>query len=456
MKTWNEECGVIGVWNHEEASKLVYLGLYAMQHRGQESTGIVMLNEEGLHVQHKGLGLVADVFKAEELDRLQGRCGVGHVRYSTTGLNQLANAQPLTAQLMGGPIAIAHNGNIVNSEDLRDQLKKQGAIFQGTNDTECLLHMLARHPSIDLARSLHDSLLSIRGAFSMVVLTKSRLIAARDPYGFRPLSLASKVNERGEVGYFVASESCAFDLLGAKYEREILPGEILVIDKNGIHSEQFIQTKSKQARCVFEHIYFSRPDSYVFGLSVYETRKEFGRMLARQSQIDADMVIPVPDSGVPSALGYSQESKIPFELGIIRNHYVGRTFIQPHQSIRSFGVKIKLNPQKRILAGKKVIVIDDSIVRGTTSRKIIRLIRQSGAKEVHLRISSPPTTGPCFYGVDTPRRTELIASEKSVEEIRKFVEADSLEFLSIESLSCALGSDANHYCSACFDGNYPV
>lgn len=449
-----DECGVFGVWNHEEASKLTYLGLYAMQHRGQESAGIVTLKNSN-HIVHKGLGLVGDVFKESDLERLQGDVAVGHVRYSTTGQNLLTNAQPLVAHLVNGPVALAHNGNIVNSEKLKSQLKAEGAIFQGTNDTEILLHQLARVPSSDIVECLKKSLPHLVGAYSFVILTHDKLVAMRDPLGFRPLVLGRKRNSAGTWASVVASETCAFDLIGAEFVREIEPGEIFWIDQHGEHSARFAES-SKLAKCIFEHVYFSRPDSVVFGKSVYESRKNMGRILARENPVDADIVIPVPDGGVPAALGYSAESGIPFEQGIIRNHYVGRTFIQPTQAIRSFGVKIKLNPQTAVLSGKRVIVIDDSLVRGTTSKKVMSLIRQAGAKEVHLRIASPPTTGPCYYGVDTPQKSELIAAQQSLEEIRKFVEADSLAYLSNEGLYAALKDQSKSFCAACFDGDYPT
>lgn len=452
-RQWKEECGVFGIWNHPEAARLAYLGLYAMQHRGQESAGIVSLHQKN-HIHHIGLGLVGDVFKDADLERLQGSAGIGHVRYSTTGQNLLTNAQPLVAQLLNGPVAVAHNGNIVNNEVLRQELKKQGSIFHGTNDTEIILHLLSKHPSSDLIVALKDAVKAIEGAFSFVVLSHDKLVAIRDPWGLRPLVLGRKAIEGGWARV-VASETCAFDLIGAEFEREIAPGEIFWIDEKGEHSERYSE-KGRTAHCIFEHVYFARPDSVVFGRSVYESRKSFGRMLARENPVGADVVIPVPDSGVAAAIGYSAESGIPFELGIIRNHYVGRTFIQPQQSIRDFGVKIKLNPQSAVLAGKKVIVIDDSLVRGTTSRKIVNLIRQAGAKEVHLRIASPPTTGPCYYGVDTPQKSQLIAARHSVEEIRAFVGADSLSYLSIEGLFKAVQGRHNEFCAACFDGQYPT
>lgn len=454
-----EECGIVGVWNHEEAARLSYLGLYAIQHRGQESAGIVSL-DKGQHIQHKGLGLVGEVFQENDLVRLSGNASIGHVRYSTTGQNLLANAQPLTAALMNGPVAIAHNGNIVNSKQLKKELQVQGAIFQGTNDTESVLHLLSRVDSSDIIECLKQSMSKLEGAFCFVLLTDDRLIAIRDPYGFRPLVLGRKLNEKNEWSYILASETCAFDLIGAELVREIEPGEIFWIDKEGQHSLNFSSNKLKTAKCVFEHIYFSRPDSVVFGKSVYESRKQFGRHLARENPIEADLVIPIPDSGVPSAIGYSSESGIPFELGIIRNHYVGRTFIQPQQSIRSFGVKIKLNPQSAVLKGKKVIVVDDSMVRGTTAKKIIGLIRQAGAKEVHMRIASPPTVAPCYYGVDTPQKDQLIAARLGLEDIRQFIEADSLQYLSLEGLFASVDGKSSgpekSFCAACFDSKYPT
>lgn len=452
--SWREECGVFGIWNHEEAARLTYLGLYAMQHRGQESAGIVSLYN-GQHIAHKGLGLVADVFPDQELQRLQGGVAIGHVRYSTTGQNLLMNAQPLTAQLYNGPVALAHNGNIVNNEGLRQELKSQGAIFHGTNDTETVLHLLSRNPSNQLIPALKESLKKLDGAFSIVVLSHDKLVAVRDPYGFRPLVLGKKQNQDGGWARVVASETCAFDLIGATYEREIAPGEIFWVDEQGEHSEMFAEA-SRSAHCIFEHIYFARPDSVVFGKSVYESRKKFGAQLAKETGVPADVVIPVPDSGVAAALGYSLQSGIPFELGIIRNHYVGRTFIQPQQSIRDFGVKIKLNPQSAVLAGKRVVVIDDSLVRGTTSKKIINLIRAAGAKEVHMRIACPPTTGPCYYGVDTPQKSQLIAAQQSVEQIKEYIGADSLGYLSIEGMFHAIQDSKNRFCAACFDGQYPT
>lgn len=444
-----EECAVFGIWNHIESSRMTYLSLYAMQHRGQESAGIVTLSNNE-HLIHKGLGLVGDVFTEDELQRLKGNAAIGHVRYSTTGQNLLANAQPLTAELVRGPLAIAHNGNIVNHKTLKTQLRSRGAIFQGTNDTEIILHLLSKNHELPIIEALKKELPNVEGAFSFVLLNQNKMIALRDPWGFRPLSI-------GRLGgaYVVASETCAFDLIGAEYLRDVEPGEIVWFDENGLHSIFYAQNERK-AQCIFEHVYFARPDSKVFGLSVYESRKNLGKLLAKESPVEADLVIPVPDSGVPAAIGYSQESGIPFEFGIIRNHYVGRTFIQPTQGIRDFGVKIKLNPQSEILRGKRVIVIDDSLVRGTTSKKIINLIRNAGAKEVHFRIASPPTVNPCYYGVDTPQKEQLIASHYTREQIQEFVGSDSLAYLSTAGLFQSVNSDNTKFCAACFGEKYPT
>lgn len=455
MKPWHDECAVFGAWGDPEAGRMTYLGLYAQQHRGQESAGIVTTNE-GVHITRKGPGLVGAVFNESDLIQLQGSGGIGHVRYSTSGGSHHSNVQPLTANLFNGPVALAHNGNIVNGSVLRDELKAQGAIFQSTSDTECLLHLLARHPSNNVITCLKDSLPRLVGAFSLVLLTHDRLVVARDSLGFRPLVIGRRPLGDGRFSWVVASETCAFDLIGAQLVREVEPGEIVWFDDQGEHRERFQEPRANTAKCVFEHVYFARPDSRVFGLSVYESRKRMGEILAQESPIDADVVIPVPDSGVPAALGFSRESGIPFELGIIRNHYIGRTFIQPSQSIRSFGVKIKLNPQLAILKGQRVVVIDDSLVRGTTSQKIIRLVRAAGAKEVHFRIASPPTTGPCFYGVDTPKRSQLIAAGHTLEQIREYIDADSLAYLSIEGMMKAVGGSQNDFCAACFDGRYPT
>jgi amidophosphoribosyltransferase len=452
---FRDECGVFGIWNHPEASRLTYLGLYAIQHRGQESAGIVTLKGE-THFVKKGLGLVADVFDDQSLSELPGDAAIGHVRYSTTGMNSIANAQPLAAQLYNGPIAVAHNGNIVNAQPLKDELRSCGAIFQGTSDSEIILHLVARSASDDFVRCLKASLDRLEGAFSLAALSHKALVAVRDPHGFRPLVLGQFDElHNGRPSYVVASETCAFDLIGARFVREIEPGEIFWVDEKGTHSIFLEKKLENSAKCVFEHVYFARPDSLVFGESVYEVRKRAGQILARENGVPADIVIPVPDSGVPSAIGYAAESGIPFELGIIRNHYIGRTFIQPQQSIRDFGVKIKLNPQMAVIKGKRVVVIDDSLVRGTTSRKIVGLIRSAGATEVHLRIAAPPTISPCYYGVDTPEKSQLIAANQSLESIRQFVGADTLSYLSLEGLKEAVRGEKG-YCSACFDGKYPT
>jgi amidophosphoribosyltransferase len=457
-KTWKDECGVFAIWNHPDSARLTYLGLYAQQHRGQESCGIVTLHQKQ-HIIQKGLGLVGDVFNDKNLSLLVGNSAIGHVRYSTTGQNLIGNAQPLTSNLLNGPVALAHNGNIVNQSILREALQREGSIFQGTNDTEILLHLMARNPSNDLLTAFAESAEQLVGAYSFVVMSEDRILAARDPLGFRPLVLGQLVSDLG-ISYVVASESCAFDLIGAEYIREIEPGEILEISKSGLKTQKMNIDQSlysqKQAPCVFEHVYFSRPDSNVFGISVYESRKKFGEQLAIESGVDADLVIPIPDSGIAAALGFSQKSGIPFEFGIIRNHYVGRTFIQPAQAIRDFGVRVKLNAQANVLKGKRVIVIDDSLVRGTTSQKIILLLKQAGATEVHMRIASPPTIGPCYYGVDTPEKSQLIASHQSIDEIKNFIGADSLSYLSLQGMFKALSRSPKTFCSACFSGEYPT
>ncbi len=452
---WHEECAVFGIWNDSEAAQMTYLGLYAQQHRGQEAAGIVSCDAAGTHTAHKGMGLVGDVFSDGDLQRLKGRSALGHTRYSTTGESDLTNVQPLTAQLFNGPVAIAHNGNIVNSHILRRQLSQQGSIFQGTTDTECLLHLIAKSASNDLIECLKQTLPQLQGAYSLLLLSHDRLVAARDPLGFRPLVIGQRPLEEGSHSWVFASETCALDLIGAHFVREVEPGEMVWLDESGLHSDRFAP-QGKMAQCVFEHVYFARPDSKVFGLSVYESRKKMGEILAEESPVDADMVVPVPDSGVPAAIGYASKSGIDFELGIIRNHYIGRTFIQPSQSIRNFGVRIKLNPQTEVLKGKRVVVIDDSLVRGTTSQKIIRLVRQAGAREVHFRIASPPTIGSCFYGVDTPKKSQLIAAHQGVEEVRRFIGADSLSYLSIHGMMRAVSGTNRGFCAACFDGSYPT
>ena len=446
----HEECGIFGVFNHQEASNLTYLGLYALQHRGQEACGIVSSDGHDLYA-HKGMGLVADVFGNQEIfKKLPGRSAIGHVRYSTTGSSVLKNVQPIMVNYSRGSIAVAHNGNLVNAQRIKDELEAWGSIFQTTMDTEIIIHLLATSKANSLLDRLTDALSQVTGAYSLLFLTESRMIAARDPQGFRPLCL-------GRLGsaYVVASESCALDLIEATFIREIEPGEIVEITSSGMTS-YFPLKKTIPAPCIFEFVYFARPDSFIFGKNVYTVRKELGRQLAREHRLEADIVIPVPDSGVPAAMGYAEESGINFELGLIRNHYVGRTFIEPQQSIRHFGVKIKLNPVREILSGKRVVVIDDSIVRGTTSRKIVKMVRNAGASEVHMMISSPPTSYPCYYGIDTPNRKELISASHTIEEIRRYITADSLGYLSEEGLLKAVGTSNTGYCKACFSGGYPI
>ena len=445
----NEECGIFGVYGHPEAANLTYLGLYALQHRGQEGSGIC--SSDGRHLfLEKSRGLVADVFSEKRLKRLPGHTAIGHNRYSTAGSSVLRNVQPIVANFALGTLAIAHNGNLVNATELRESLENEGAIFQSSSDSEVIVHLIAHAKGDDFNERVLHALKQINGAFSLLIMREKELIAVRDPYGVRPLSLGVK-----DGAYIVASETCAFDLIGATYIRDIEPGEVFIMGEQGLRSLRL--NYIKKAFCVFEFIYFSRPDSNIFGgVNVNEMRKEFGRQLARESHIEADLVIPVPDSGVPAAIGFSEESKIPFDFGLIRNHYVGRTFIEPKNHIRHFGVKIKLNPVRQLLEGKRLIVIDDSIVRGTTSKKIVKMLREGGgAKEVHLRISSPPTIGPCFYGIDTPTRQELIASSHLIEEIKKYVTADSLTYLSLQGLKGII-PDPHNYCTACFDNQYPI
>lgn len=434
---------------------MTYLGLYAQQHRGQEGAGIVSLHE-GKHILKKGFGEVGAVFSEDKLQTLKGEAAIGHVRYSTSGKKEdtLHDIQPLGGEIAAGPFYFAHNGNILNAETLKKRLKEKGSLFRGTSDSEILIHLVAQSPYEDILTSLKKTLPLLKGAYNFVILLKDRLVAVRDPLGMRPLVLGKRSLQNGRTSYVVASESCAFDLIGAQLVREIEPGEIFSVGKEGERSETFASS-TRKARCVFEHVYFSRPDSFVFGSSVYESRKKMGRQLAKESFVDADVVIPVPDSGVPAALGFSQESKIPYEMGIVRNHYVGRTFIQPSQSIRSFGVKIKLNPQACVLKGKKVVVVDDSLVRGTTSRKIVRILRQFGAKEVHFRVSSPPIISPCYYGIDTPSEEELIASQKTSKQIKEYIGADSLHYLSEEGLRECVFPNKEH-CFACFNKKYPI
>ena len=446
---FREACGVFGIYGHPEAANLAYLGIYAMQHRGQESAGIA--SSDGQLVRaHRAMGHVADVFNAPVLATLPGTMAISHVRYSTTGSSHISNAQPFLIDCAHGQIAIGHNGNLVNARELRDDLVREGSIFQTNSDTEVVLHLYARSRAGTLDQAIVDSVSQVRGAFSFVMLTNDRLIAVRDPHGFRPLAL-------GRLGdaWVVCSETCAMDLIGATYERDVEPGEVLIIGPSGVKSLHPF-APARLAHCVFEHVYFARPDSYVFGQSVNEVRTNLGRILAREAPVDADVIVPIPDSGVCAAVGYAEESGIPMRMGLIRNHYVGRTFIQPQQSIRHFGVRVKLNPVRSILEGKRVVLIDDSIVRGTTSRKIVRMVKAAGAREVHMRISCPPTISPCFYGVDTPQRSELIAATHTLPEIRKYLDAESLSYLSLEGMLSAVGDGRASYCTSCYTGNYPV
>ncbi len=443
-------CGIFGIEGSDDAANLTYLGLYALQHRGQESAGIVTSDGQRLRLE-KGMGLVSDVFTEPRMDALPGDRAMGHVRYSTAGDTVSANAQPIVIDCHRGPIALAHNGNIVNAPLLRHELEAAGSIFQSSSDTEVILHLYARSHREKLEDAIAASLSKVMGAFSLLFLTPDALVAARDPWGFRPLCIG-----RLEGGYIVASETCALDLIDAEYLRDVEPGELVVIDRDGLRSFRPFPPEPVR-QCVFEHVYFARPDSLVFGRNVLSSRLLLGRQLARESPADADIVVPVPDSGMGAALGYSQESGLPFQWGLIRNHYVGRTFIEPRQAIRSFGVKVKLNAVRSVLEGKRVVLIDDSIVRGTTSRKIVSMVREAGAREIHMRVSSPPTTGPCYYGIDTPTKGELIAATHGLDEIRRYIGSDSLAYLSQEGLLASVGDPAgNRFCTACFTGRYPV
>jgi len=482
---FHDECGVIAVYNHPEAAKLAYLGLYAQQHRGQESAGIVSSNGKKIY-PHKAMGQVAEVFTEDVLKSLRGNLAIGHTRYSTSGDTVLLNAQPLTVGFNKGLVSIAHNGNLTNARQLRKRLEESGSIFQTTSDTEVIMHLIARSDKKDFQTALAESLLQVEGAYSLVLLHGDQIYAVRDPQGFRPLvigflpqpglpsvvpklpggwpaegsgpqggSQPSGPQPGKEVAYVFASETCAFDLIGARYWAEVQPGEIVRVDPEGLHVSHFAPP-TPHAFCIFEHVYFSRPDSQIFGRSVHQSRENLGRLLAREAPADADIVVPVPDSGVAAAVGYAAESGLPFKLALIRNHYVGRTFIEPEQSIRDFGVKLKLNPVRSILEGQRVVLVDDSIVRGTTSRKIVRIIRGAGAREVHVRISCPPTVAPCFYGIDTPTQKELIAWNHSIEEIRQYIGADSIAYLSLEGLRQAVGDPQGEFCTACYTGHYPT
>jgi amidophosphoribosyltransferase len=460
-----DECGVFGIFGvgqETDAASFTYLGLHALQHRGQESAGIVSSDGRALHVQ-RGMGLVTDVFTTDVISKLPGEAAIGHVRYSTAGASHLKNCQPIAIQYAGGAVAVAHNGNLVNAEALRGELEGLGSIFQTTSDTEVILHLMARvapeRPGTLGSTEHHlaairTALCRIAGAYSLIFLTERAMIGVRDPMGFRPLVLG-----RLKGNWILASETTALDLIEAEYVREVEPSEMIVVDDRGLRSERLGASPgptSRLGRCVFEHIYFARPDSIVFGRSVHEVRAAFGAQLARDSRVEADVVIAIPDSGVPAAVGYARESGIPYDVGLVRSHYIGRTFIEPRQSIRHFGVKLKLNGVKSVLGGRRVVVVDDSIVRGTTSRKIVKMIRAAGAREVHLRISSPPTRWPCFYGIDTPTRQELIASSHTEREIADYVTADTLSYLSVEGMYAALGERREGFCDACFTGEYLV
>ncbi len=448
---FRDECGVVGVWNHSEAARLAYLGLYALQHRGQEAAGIVAAspNRGGL-VGVNGPGQVAEIFDVAALDALAGQAAIGHTRYSTAGESNLENTQPIQIECKFGQIAVCHNGNLVNAHLLRRQLVERGSIFRTTSDTEVLVHLFAKSGQTEELEAVVEAVRQAEGAFSLLFLTQDALYAVRDPRGFRPLLLG-----KAAEGYVVCSETCALDLVDGEYLRDLEAGELLRIDGDGVHSLQIFD-EQPISQCIFEQVYFARPDSRIFGRDVYRTRITLGRSLAQSAGVEADVVVPVPDSGLIAALGYSQASGIPMEMGLIRNHYVGRTFIEPRQSIRNFGVRVKLNPVPSVLKGRRVVLIDDSIVRGTTSRKLVELARNAGASEVHFRVSSPPTTGPCHYGIDTPLRSELIAASQSVEEIRRFLGADSLAYLPLEALEASVEEDRGRYCTACFSGNYPL
>jgi len=447
---FKDECGVFGLWPELEASRQTYLGLYALQHRGQEAAGICSRDGVKLHL-HKGLGYVADIFTEATLDRLPGNGAIGHTRYSTTGGNVASAAHPFLVEGRFGQLALCHNGNLTNTESLRKRLIQAGQVFSSPSDSEVILALINRAGAATLEEAVMEALGQVQGAYSLLILTQDQLLAVRDPHGFRPLAMA----QLGEATVF-SSETCAFDLVGADYVREVEPGEVVIVDAQGVHS-RFPQPRVRPKPCVFEHVYFARPDSLVYGQSVMATRRDMGRLLARRHPVAADLVVPVPDSGVSAALGFAEASGIPFEFGLIRNHYVGRTFIEPRQSIRSFGVKVKLNPVRELLKGKRVVLVDDSVVRGTTSRKIVQMVRAAGASEVHMRISSPPTTHSCFYGIDTPSRDQLLASSRDLEAIREFIGADTMGYLTLEDLQVTMQDhDGQSFCYACFTGDYAV
>ncbi len=463
---FRDQCGVFGIFGHSEAANLAYLGLHALQHRGQESAGIVTSDGRQLFA-HRSMGLVADAFSQDQLGRLPGQLAIGHVRYSTAGGSHLKNAQPFAVDYARGSLAVCHNGNLTNADELRTGLEGRGSIFQSTSDTEVLVHLVAMSTQISIEDRVCDALTRVKGAYSLLFMTEEALVAVRDPMGIRPLCLGifpgshghgEKGGGGGRDAHVIASEPTAFDLIGAEFVRDIEPGEMLVIDESGLRSIRLAETAAPHM-CVFEYVYFARPDSRLGGRSVYEVRRQLGERIAKEHPVEADVVIPVPDSGVPAAIGYAAALGIPFEMGLIRSHYVGRTFIEPQQSIRHFGVRLKLNPVEPVLRGRRVVVVDDSIVRGTTSRKIVKMVRDAGAREVHLRISSPPTQWPCYYGIDTPTRRELIASSHSVDEIARYVTADSLGYLSLEGMLAGVSGPKGNpeaYCHACFSGQYEI
>ena len=446
---FHDACGVFGIHSHPEAANLVYLGLHALQHRGQESAGIATSDGERMHIEI-GMGQVGEVFNSDRLARLPGNSGVGHVRYSTAGTSDLKNAQPMRVRCHKGEIAVAHNGNLVNAQRLRDDLEKDGSIFTSTSDTEVILHQIARSQQKNIEDAIVDALSKVEGAYSLGFLTRDMLVGVRDPMGFRPLSLG-----RLEGAWVLSSESTAFDLVGATFERDIEPGEVVVIKGKKIRSYKPFQEADPHA-CIFEYVYFARPDSLLWSRNVSRVRKGLGSQLAKEAPTDADIVVPIPDSGIYAAMGYALESGLPYDHGLVRSHYIGRTFIEPSQSIRHFGVRLKLNPVREVLEGKRVVLVDDSIVRGTTSRKIVSMVREAGAREVHMRISCPPTVSPCHYGIDTPTKEELIASKHSVAEICKHMEADSLAYLSLEGMLQAVGNAGSGFCAACYTSEYPI
>jgi amidophosphoribosyltransferase len=453
IKGLNEECGVFGVWGHPDAAQITYYGLHSLQHRGQEGTGIVVSDGETLRI-HKGLGLVAEVFSKGEIETLHGNSAIGHVRYSTAGGGGIANTQPLLFNSQTGSLALAHNGNLVNANSLKRELESQGSIFHTTSDTEVLAHLIKRSSDLPIIERVKNALTQVKGAYAFMVMTEDKLMVALDPNGLRPLSIA----RLGEA-YVIASETCAFDVVGATFEREVVPGELIIIDDEGLHSERFSEPIHRSI-CSMEYIYFARPDSNVDEINVHTARKSLGKQLAIEFPIEADVVTGVPDSSISAAIGFAEQSGIPYELGLIKNRYVGRTFIQPSQELREQGVKMKLSAVRGVVDGKRVVMIDDSIVRGTTSRRIVHLLREAGAKEVHVRISAPPITNPCFYGIDTSSTSELIAATKSVEEIRQEIGADTLAFISVEGLLSGVGRKTDHanngQCLACFTGKYPT